>query len=66
MSEKTQEKAEKRYEKAKRATPPGEGSRFEALSESLEEKGAEDPKALAAWIGRKKYGKTGFAKLAKK
>lgn len=39
---------------------------FKKLTKSLAGKGAENPKALAAWIGRKKYGKEKFQKLAKK
>lgn len=38
---------------------------FEKLTKSLAGKGAQDPKALAAWIGRKKYGKEKFQKMAK-
>ena len=33
---------------------------FKKLTKSLAGKGAENPKALAAWIGRKKYGKEAF------
>lgn len=44
----------------------GTGKRFEKLSKSLAAKGAEDPGALAAYIGRKKYGKKKFQKLAAK
>ena len=58
------EKSEKKYEKAKAETPPGEGSRFDALSEELKAKDATDSKALAAWIGRKKYGKAKMGKMA--
>jgi len=39
---------------------------FEKLTKSLAGKGAENPKALAAWIGRKKYGKEKFQKMATK
>jgi len=42
----------------------GSGKRFKALSGKLGRKGAKNPKALAAWIGRKKYGKARFQKLA--
>ena len=42
----------------------GSGKRFKALTKKL--KGAKNPKALAASIGRKKYGVKKFAKLAKK
>jgi len=39
---------------------------FEKLTKSLAAKGAQDPKALAAWIGRKKYGKEKFQQMAQK
>ena len=42
----------------------GTGARFKKLSKQLGKKGAKDPKALAAWIGRKKYGKKKFQKMA--
>lgn len=42
----------------------GSGARFKALKKKLSKKGVEDPAALAAYIGRKKYGKKKFAKLA--
>lgn len=44
----------------------GTGERFAALSEALERDGIRDPKALAAYIGRKKLGKKRFQKLAAK
>lgn len=44
----------------------GSGARFKKLTKTLAKKGAKNPKALAAWIGRKKYGKKKFQKLAKK
>jgi hypothetical protein len=37
---------------------------FKKLTSALSKKGAENPKALAAWIGRKKYGKEAFAKAS--
>lgn len=40
------------------------GARFDALVTDLTTKGARDPQALAAHIGRKKYGKTGINQLA--
>jgi len=42
----------------------GQGGRFKALKSALAKKGATNPGALAAWIGRKKYGKARFQKLA--
>ena len=38
---------------------------FKKLTKQLAKKGAKDPKALAAAIGRKKYGKAKFQKAAK-
>ena len=42
----------------------GSGARFRKLSSQLAAKGAKDPDALAAWIGRKRLGKAHFQKLA--
>ena len=44
----------------------GSGARFSALTQELASRGARNPKALAAYIGRKKYGKKKFAKLGAK
>ena len=44
----------------------GSGGRFKALKKELSSKGAKDPDALAAYIGRKKYGKKKFQGLAAK
>jgi len=41
-------------------------SRFKKLEVKLERKGAKDPGALAAWIGRRKYGAKKFKNLAVK
>ena len=43
---------------------PGGGGRFKKLTKELKEKGVEDPEALAASIGRKKYGKKKFQKFS--
>ena len=54
-------------ETAQRAMPKlGSGARFKKLSASLAAKGAKDPGALAAYIGRRKFGKAKFAKIAAK
>lgn len=42
----------------------GTGSRFAKLKKSLAAKGAKNPGAMAAAIGRKKYGAKKFAKLS--
>lgn len=48
----------------KRQPPLGSGQRFANLSRALASKGAHDPDALAAFIGRKKYGAHKFADLS--
>lgn len=47
-----------------RRPPLGTGERFRRLVQQLRRRGVEDPRALAAAIGRKKYGKQRFQKLA--
>jgi len=42
----------------------GTGERFKQLVGKLKGKGATNPDALAAWIGRRKYGKKKFGKLS--
>lgn len=42
----------------------GEGGRFKALKGALAKKGAKNPGALAAYIGRKNLGKARFQTLA--
>jgi hypothetical protein len=44
--------------------PLGQGGRFAAMKAKLAQRGAHDPGALAAYIGRKKYGNARFAKLS--
>jgi hypothetical protein len=44
----------------------GTGTRFKQLASKLKKQGVRDPKALAAAIGRKKYGKKKFQQLAAK
>lgn len=47
--------------------PLGEGGRFAALKNKLSKRaGVSNPGALAAYIGRKKYGKKRFAELGRK
>lgn len=46
------------------AAKVGSGARFSALKSKLSHKGAKNPGALAAWIGRRKYGKKRFQKMA--
>lgn len=42
----------------------GSGKRFASLKRKLRRKGVRNPGALAASIGRKKYGKKRMAKMA--
>lgn len=49
---------------AKRKPKLGSGKRFASLKRSLARKGARNPGALAASIGRKKYGKKRMAKMS--
>lgn len=44
----------------------GSGARFKALKNKLAKKGAKSPGALAAYIGRKKYGAKKMASLSAK
>jgi len=44
----------------------GTGKRFKNSTNTLEKKGVSDPKALAAWIGRKKYGAKKYSELSAK
>lgn len=43
----------------------GSGERFKQLENKLEKKGVENPSALAAYIGIRKYGKKKMMELAK-
>lgn len=52
---------------AKKSMRPGGGGRFARLKRRLSKrKGVRTPGALAAWIGRRKYGKKRFQKMAAK
>ena len=55
--------ARKGYQRAKKK-PLGEGSRFRAIAKSAKLGGAKEPEAVAAVIGRKKYGPKKMARLA--
>lgn len=48
------------------SAPLGQGGRFAALKKKLAGNGAKNPAALAAFIGRKKYGAKKFASLGNK
>lgn len=46
--------------------PLGSGARFKAVEESAKKSGASDPAAVAAAVGRKKYGAKKMEHLAEK
>lgn len=48
------------------SAPLGSGERFKKLKGQLAKRGVKNPDALAAAIGRKKYGKKKFQQLAQK
>ena len=64
--DKTLAKAMSGYRRAKKTSKPGDGKRFKAMEKVARAKGAKDPGALAAHIGRKKYGKGRFQAMAAK
>ena len=66
MRKKRMAAARKAYEKAEKESKPGEGERFKAVEASAKASGARDPGAVAASIGRKKYGKKKFQEMAAK
>lgn len=51
---------------AKKKAPLGEGSRFAAVEKSAKKGGAENPAAVAAAVGRKKYGQKKMTELSQK
>jgi hypothetical protein len=61
------EATENKKSKAKRKPKLGSGKRFSQLSASLAKRpGVTNPNALAAYIGRKKYGNAKFNSLSRK
>lgn len=57
-------KIERQYKKDTKGTKLGSGKRFSAMTKALKKKGAKNPNALAAWIGRKKLGSEKMTKLS--
>jgi hypothetical protein len=56
----------RRYQKARKAKL-GSGKRFEALKADIQARGnVRDPGAVAASIGRRKYGRKRFQRLSSK
>ena len=56
--------ARRAYERAAAEHPVGEGSRFKAVEASARASGARNPAAVAAAVGRRKYSKARFQKMA--
>ena len=54
------------YENVKKTSKPGSGKRFAAVEAAAKAGGASNPAAVAAAIGRKKYGKKKMAKMSAK
>lgn len=67
-SKAVQKATRKAYQKAKKTSKLGSGKRFSTLSKSIEAEGKspKQAKAIAAAIGRKKYGAKKMASLARK
>lgn len=59
-------KLTKEHAAVMKKSKPGTGKRFASMTKVLKKKGADNPKALAAWIGRRKYGAKRMASMAKK
>ncbi len=57
-------KARDNYKKVAKKSKPGSGKRFAALEKAVAAGGAKDPAAVAASIGRKKYGPKKMAKMS--
>lgn len=51
---------------AQKKKPLGEGSRFKKVEAEAKKSGAKDPAAVAAAVGRKKYGQKKMTELAQK
>ena len=68
MDEKREVAKMMKHKDTKKSKKPklGTGKRFSQLTKKLAGKGVNNPKALAAWIGRKKFGSKKFAALSAK
>ena len=56
--------ARQAYQRAVKTSRPGQGRRFKALAKAAKAGGATNPEAVAAAVGRKKYGKKAFQRMA--
>ena len=61
----TRSSARQQVMKAPKKRKPS-GANFKALTAKLKKRGAKNPKALAAFIGRNKYGPKKMAEMAQK
>ena len=59
-------KRKKKHAKPNKHAPLGQGGRFAAVEASAKASGANDPAAVAAAAGRKKYGKAKFQSMSKR
>lgn len=57
--------ARKHAEKVEKTAKLGSGARFKALEKEAKASGARNPKAVAASMGRKKYGAAKMASLSR-
>ena len=57
-------KTRKEQKRVQKTAKLGSGARFKAVAKAAAASGASDPEAVAAAIGRKKYGKKKMAKMA--
>jgi len=65
MSPAARSAARQNYEEAAAHSAPGEGSRFKAVEAEAAANGASNPAAVAAAVGRRKYGKAKFAAMGR-
>ena len=56
--------ARKKVAKVEKTSKPGSGARFKAVEAAAKKSGASNPGAVAAAIGRKKYGVKKMTKMA--
>ena len=56
--------ARKTQQRVQKTAPLGSGKRFKAVAKAAEAGGARNPGAVAAAIGRKKYGQKKMTKMA--
>ena len=65
-SKEARKKARAKQQRVQKTAKLGSGKRFAALEESFAKSGAKNPGAVAADIGRKKYGSKKMGKMSAK